>query len=182
MSPFGISGNEKLGWLQRDLGSYYKKNVHLFLRVVQGLRFSVLNLSALQIIWYISQRVFYCNVIERFIWTTYWSNFSFFKNFFVDTFPLLGPLISLFQTSGDVLTSPLGFIARVGSLTQTWERHTWYMCSLRFTSGVSARLEWETSCLSVRRANHLARVNSLLILFTIIKFENRCFPFCIASP
>ena len=174
MSPFGISGNEKLGWLQRGLGSYYKKNVHLFLRVVQGLRFFVLNLSALQIIWYICQRVFYCNVIERFIWTTYWSIFSFFKNFLVDTCTLLGPLISLFQTSGDVLTSLLGFIARVGSLTQTWERHTWYMCSLR--------LEWETSCLSVRRANHLARVNSLLILFTIIKFENRCFPFCIASP
>ena len=47
----------------------------------------------------------------------------FFLNFLLDTCPFLGPLIPLF---GLLVTSPLGFKARVGSLIQTLQRCMWY--------------------------------------------------------
>ena len=78
---------------------------------------------------------------------------SFIKNFLLDTCPFVGPLTPFFII---LVTSPLGFKARMGSLIHTWQRCTWYTfpqihlwCDT--FAGVYGQYMWPRMCFSTGR-------------------------------
>ena len=71
---------------------------------------------------------------------------DFLKKNLLDTCPSVGPLISLLWTTGDISSwfqSQSGFF-----LIWTWQRHTWYICYLRFTCGVTPLPVYNASILA----------------------------------
>ena len=66
----------------------------------------------------------FVSVLYRVVWTHYKCSRQQVQFFLEDISTFVGPLIPCF---GLLVTSPLGFKARVGSLIRTWWRHTCYM-------------------------------------------------------